>query len=90
MSIPPDPIEEMNESHVELGRKAAELAMEVLAAVKVADIPVATAVSLLKFGVDLQRKALLGVEADGENDPFDALSKALGGQPPAPDEEKES
>jgi len=75
-----DPVAEMNETHVELGRKAAELAMEVLESLSVADIPVATAVSLLKFGVDLQRKALLGVEVDGESDPFDALAKALGGE----------
>lgn len=89
MSATPDPIETMNDLHVALGRKAAELAMEVLTALDVNDIPVATAVSLLKFGVDLERKALLGVEADGENDPFEALTKALDGQKPA-DEEKES
>lgn len=76
-----DPIEEMNELHVELGRKAAELAMQVLESVNVADIPVATAVSLLKFGVDLERKALLGAEADSDgSDPFDALAKAMSGE----------
>jgi hypothetical protein len=86
----PDPIEEMNELHVALGRRAAELAMEVLTAVTVADIPVATAVSLLKFGVELERKALLGAEADGGSaDPFDALAQALlGGQEPAPEKEE--
>lgn len=82
----PDPIEEMNELHVELGRKAAELAMEVLESVSVADIPVATAVSLLKFGVDLERKALLGAESDAaDEDPFNALAKAMGD--PAPEKE---
>ena len=78
-----DPVEEMNELHVELGRKAAELAMQVLEAIDPSEIPVASAVSLLKFGVELERKALLGAEADGqEADPFEALAKALaGGQP---------
>lgn len=83
MSVTPDPVEEMNTSHVELGQKAAELAMQVLESMSVNDIPVATAVSLLKFGVDLQRKALLGAEAEDDTDAFDALAKALGG-PPAP------
>ena len=85
-----DPIEAMNELHVGLGRKAAELAMQVLESLSVQDIPVATAVSLLKFGVELERKALLGVEADAVNaDPFDALAQSLmGGQKTAPDEEK--
>jgi hypothetical protein len=87
---PVDPIEEMNTLHVELGRKAAAKALEVLESVNVSDIPVATAVSLLKFGVELERKALLGVEPDGDGsgDPFDALAKALGGQPPTPEQEK--
>jgi len=75
-----DPIEVMNETHVEIGERAAELAMQVLESISPADIPVATAVSLLKFGVELQRKALLGAEPDGESDPFDALAKALGGE----------
>ena len=84
-----DPVEEMNELHVELGRKAAELAMQVLESVDVADIPVATAVSLLKFGVELERKALLGAEADGDgSDPFDALAKAMGGQQSTPEKDK--
>jgi hypothetical protein len=52
--------------------------------VALADIPVATAVALLKFGVELERKALLGVEVDAEDDPFDAL--LTGGQPAASDE----
>jgi hypothetical protein len=73
-----EPIEEMNEIHVELGRKAADLAMQVLESVSVADIPVATAVALLKFGVELERKALLGGEVDDDGgDAFDALAKAL-------------
>jgi hypothetical protein len=79
-----DSIAEMNELHVELGRKAAEKAMEVLNNVALADIPVATAVALLKFGVELERKALLGVEVDAESDPFDQL--LTGGQPAASDE----
>jgi hypothetical protein len=85
-----DPVAAMNELHVELGRKAAELAMEVLESMNASDIPVATAVSLLKFGVELERKALLGVEADAAStDPFDALAQALmGGQDPAPEKEE--
>ena len=84
-----DPIEVMNETHVEIGERAAELAMQVLESISPADIPVATAVSLLKFGVELQRKALLGVEADGDGpDPFEALASALGGKP-APEKVEE-
>lgn len=77
-----DPVEEMYEIHIALGRKAAELAMEVLESVSVDDIPVATAVALLKFGVDLERKSLIGAEADDDgSDVFDQLAKAMGGQP---------
>jgi hypothetical protein len=83
-----DAIEVMNETHVEIGERAAELAMQVLESINPADIPVATAVSLLKFGVELQRKALLGAEADGgDADPFEALTKALSGQPPEKEED---
>ena len=76
-------VEDMNELHIELARKAASLAIKVLESVNVADIPVASAVALLKFGVDLERKALLGVEPDTVADPFEALSKAMAdiGQP---------
>lgn len=79
------PAEEMNELHVELGRKAAELAMQVLETIRPEDIPVATAVALLKFGVELERKALLGAEVDDDGgDAFDALAKVLA----TPTEEK--
>ena len=84
-----DPVEAMNELHVQLGRKAAELAMQVLEQLDVTEIPVATAVALLKFGVELERKALLGSESDAGDgvDPFDALAKAVAGQsPPSGDE----
>lgn len=83
-------VEAMNELHVSLGRKAAELAMQVLEHLDVSEIPVATAVALLKFGVELERKALLGVESDAAGvDPFEALSKALaGGQPTSSPEEE--
>lgn len=80
-----DSVEAMNELHVELGRTAAELAMGVLESLNVAEIPVATAVALLKFGVELERKALLGAEHDEEDDPFDALAK-LTGKPADPPE----
>lgn len=75
-----DQIEQMNDLHVELGRKAAELAMQVLESLEVSEIPVATAVSLLKFGVDLERKALGQTEDDGETDPFAALAGAMSGK----------
>ena len=73
-----DPVEEMNELHVELGKRAAELAMDVLESVDPDNIPVATAVSLLKFGVELERKALLGAEHDEDGDPFEGLLTAMG------------
>lgn len=77
-----DPIEAMNEVHAELARKAADLAMNVLESVELKDIPVASAVALLRFGVDLERKALLGSEdSDGDVDPFEGLAKALAADP---------
>jgi hypothetical protein len=80
-------IEKMNELHVELGRKAAEKAMAVLSSLGTDEIPVATAVALLKFGVELERKALLGAEPDHASDPFDSLAKVLaGGQSEKPEE----
>lgn len=77
MSDAVDPIELMNQLHVDIGRKAAELALSVLESANPADIPVASAVSLLKFGVELERKALLGAEDDSVDDPFAALTKTL-------------
>lgn len=74
-----DQIEDMNQAHCDLGRKAAELALDVLEGIDPSEIPVPSAVSLLKFGVELERKALLGSEEDEDGaDPFDALAKALG------------
>lgn len=85
-----DNVEAMNTAHAELGRKAAELALQVLEGVSIDDIPVASAVSLLKFGVELERKALLGAEADGGGvDPFDALAKLMTGQPVEDESTKE-
>lgn len=84
----PDPIEAMNELHVDLGRKAAELAMTVLEQIEPADIPVATAVALLKFGVDLERKALGQSSEDGDGeDPFSKLAGAMTGKTPKKEEE---
>ena len=79
-----DAIAAMHKLHVSLGRKAAELAMRVLDNADLDEIPFPAAVSLLKFGVELERKALLGVEdGDGsEVDPFDELAKALTKQEP--------
>lgn len=87
MSEQDDSIERMNELHVKLGRKAAEKAMMVLDHLGVDEIPVATAVSLLKFGVELERKAL-GQADDGDDiDPFDALANAMGAKPEQREEE---
>lgn len=87
-----DAIDEMNELHVELGRKAAELALSVLENVDPDEISVAAAVSLLRFGVELERKALLGGSEDGDgddSDPFEDLAKQLGQtQPSAPTPEE--
>ena len=81
-------IERMNDLHVELGRKAAEKAMAVLDHLGVDEIPVATAVSLLKFGVELERKALGQSEDEVDTDPFDALAKAMAAKPAGKSEEQ--
>jgi hypothetical protein len=82
-----DPIDAMNALHVAIGRKAAELALEVLEAADLSEIPFPSAVALLKFGVDLERKALLGVEEDGAGaDPFENLAKALNQTDKKPEE----
>lgn len=65
----------------DLGRRAMKLAMDVLDRVDPADIPVAVAVQLLKFGADLERRAMLGIEPDPADDPFDALAKAMSSAP---------
>lgn len=85
---PADPAEVMNELHADIGRKAAELALQVLESIDPKDIPVASAVALLRFGVELERKALLGVEDDGGGaDPFETLAKTLtSGQTDTPKE----
>lgn len=76
----PDPLEAMNTLHVDIGRKAAVLAMQVLQTTDPKDIPFASAVALLKFGVELERKALLGADDDGAtSDPFESLVKTMQG-----------
>lgn len=83
-----DAVEVMNQLHVDIGHKAAELALSVLDTVNPKDMSVASAVSLLKFGVELERKALLGVEEDAaESDPFEALIKTMNQKPDAKDGE---
>lgn len=74
-----DQIKQMWDQHVKLGRKAVDIAMKVLDQIDVNDVPVQVAVQLLKFGVEVERRALLGVEPDesGE-DPFEALARAAG------------
>jgi hypothetical protein len=70
-------LRQMYELHRDLGRRAMQKAMAVLDQIDPADIPVNVAVQLLKFGADLERRALLGIEPDAEHDPFDALAKAM-------------
>lgn len=70
-------VREMFELHREVGRKALTKAMEALDKMDAANIPIDVAVRLLKFGADLERKALLGIEPDGDDDPFGALAGAL-------------
>lgn len=71
----PDRLREMWEGQRDLGRKAMQLALQALDQADPATIPVNVAVQLLKIGADLERRALLGVEPDAADDPFDALAK---------------
>lgn len=74
-------LREMYELHRTVGRAAMTKALAVINQLDLADIPVNVAVQLLKFGAELERRALLGVgsEDDDGDDPFDALAKALEG-----------
>jgi len=70
-------LRQMWDEHVKLGRKAVAIALKVLDKVNPDDVPVQVAVQLLKFGVEVERRALLGVETEGDGeDPFEALAKA--------------
>jgi len=71
-------VREMYELHVQVGRAALSKALAAIDAMKPADIPIAVAVQLLKFGADLERRALLGIEPEGEDDPFGTLAGRLG------------
>ena len=64
--------------HRDVGRRAMTKAMLVLDQIDAAEIPVNVAVQLLKFGAELERRAMLGIEPVEGDDPFDALSKSLG------------
>lgn len=77
----PDPahaeaLRQMFELHRDVGRRAMVKAMAVLDQIDPGDIPVNVAVQLLKFGADLERRALLGIEPDDEDDPFSKLAGA--------------
>lgn len=74
-------VRQMYELHRDVGRAAMQKALAVLNAIDVKDIPVNTAVQLLKFGAELERRAVLGIEPDKGDDPFDALSQAMEGLP---------
>lgn len=71
-------VRQMYELHRDVGRKALTKALDAIDQMDAADIPIAVAVQLLKFGADLERRAVLGIEPDGEDDPFSALAGALG------------
>lgn len=72
-------VRKMYELHRDLGQKAMKKAMAALDAIDPLEIPVNVAVQLLKFGADLERRAVLGIEPDGDDDPFGALAGALDG-----------
>ena len=77
-------VKEMYELHRAVGRKAMTKALAVLDALDVDAIPVNVAVQLLKFGAELERRAVLGIEPGvGEDDPFDALVAAMADVPVA-------
>ena len=71
-------VRQMYELHRDVGRQALELALDALKNANPADIPIDVAVRLLKFGADLERRAVLGIEPDGDDDPFSKLAGALG------------
>lgn len=70
-------VREMYELHRDVGRKALQIALQVLDQTDPSMIPVNVAVQLLKFGADLERRAVLGIEPEGEDDPFSALAGAM-------------
>jgi hypothetical protein len=70
-------VREMYELHRDVGRKSLQIALAVLDSTNPADIPINVAVQLLKFGAELERRAVLGIEPEGDDDPFAALSGAL-------------
>lgn len=87
-----DEIVAMNRVHAKLGQEVAEAAQQALVALGFEVLPATSLVQLLKFGVDLQRKALLGIEPDdkGEADPFAELAKSLTQMGTTPSNEKDS
>lgn len=70
-------LREMFDLHRQVGRAALQKALEVVNRLDVDDIPVQVAVQLLKFGAELERRALLGIEPDEDDDPFAELVKAM-------------
>lgn len=71
-------VKAMYELHVDVGRKALQKALAAIDLMDPKDIPINVAVQLLKFGADLERRALLGIEPEGEDDPFGTLAGRLG------------
>lgn len=67
-------LRQMWEAQRDLGRKAMGLALRALDNADPATIPVNIAVQLLKLGADLERRAMLGIEPEGDDDPFSKLA----------------
>jgi hypothetical protein len=67
-------VKAMYELHVDVGRKALQKALAAIDLMDPADIPIQVAVQLLKFGAELERRALLGIEPDADTDPFRELA----------------
>lgn len=77
-------VQEMFELHRKVGRAAMQKALSVIDALDVDAIPVNVAVQLLRFGAELERRALLGIDPDADaEDPFEALSRAMSEVPGA-------
>ena len=72
-------VREMYDLHVQVGRKALQKALAAIDLMDPSDIPINVAVQLLKFGADLERRALLGIEPDAETDPFRELAGIVDG-----------
>ena len=67
----------MYEQQRDIGREAMKIALDALRQADPSTIPVNVAVQLLRLGADLERKGTLGIEPEGEDDPFDKLARSM-------------